>query len=190
MYTSHNNAETNSLKSAFAFGTKPGVRKCHVRVRVSKAASLGTSPFVTRENRPITEKAVCGGGCSRERAGKSPSRLLPNTAIGSRPGRFSERCARASGAEPRRRKPTRRGKGTRARFFTHNARDTRDYPRRLDDASSVSSLASASNALSVPGALISETPSGADDEFATSSRSAAAGIAPAACPRSPRRTSA
>ena len=52
-------------------------------------------------------------------------------------------------------------------------------------AYSVSSLASASNALSVPGALISETPTGADDEFATSSPSAAAGIVTCGAPAKP-----
>ena len=52
----------------------------------------------------------------------------------------------------------------------------------------MSSLASASNALSVPGALISETPTGAGDEFATSSpirKSAAAGIVTCGAPAKP-----
>ena len=77
------------------------------------------------------------------------------------------------------------------------SRTTRDYPATTSFESgelgafrsycfySVSSLASASNALSVPGALISETPSGADDEFATSSRSAAAGIVTCGAPAKP-----
>lgn len=48
----------------------PGVPKCHVHVRVSKASN-GTSRFVTRENRAIPKIARLRRSFSRERAGES-----------------------------------------------------------------------------------------------------------------------
>jgi len=48
----------------------PGVPKCHVQVRVSKASN-GTSRFVTRENRAIPKIARLRRSFSRERAGES-----------------------------------------------------------------------------------------------------------------------
>jgi hypothetical protein len=89
----------------------PGVPKCHVQVRVSKASN-GTSRFVTRENRAIPKIARLRRSFSRERAGESNRlRFLADRCFAIERGRrrFFQRSARASrvSAETRRRQSRR-----------------------------------------------------------------------------------
>lgn len=91
----------------------PGVPKCHVHVRVSKASN-GTSRFVTRENRSIPKIARLRRSFSRERAGESSSIVCGFSPTGvSRSNAvdgvfFSGRRARRGSARPTRRRQSRR----------------------------------------------------------------------------------
>ena len=116
----------------------PGVPKCHVHVRVSKASN-GTSRFVTRENRAIPKIARLRRSFSRERAGESS---LESSAVSRRPvfrdrtrstAFFSAVGARVEGQRVRRdgvnHDATPRGKEKRyklrtseLRVFTHDTR--------------------------------------------------------------------
>ena len=74
----------------------PGVPKCHVQVRVSKASN-GTSRFVTRENRAIPKIARLRRSFSRERAGESSAvSRRPVFRDRTRSRRFFHRSARVS----------------------------------------------------------------------------------------------
>ena len=115
----------------------PGVPKCHVQVRVSKASN-GTSRFVTRENRAIPKIARLRRSFSRERAGESNRlRFLADRCFAIERGRrrFFQRSARASRVrrDGVNHDATPRGKETRYNLRTSElpyvfSRTTRDYP--------------------------------------------------------------
>ena len=114
----------------------PGVPKCHVQVRVSKASN-GTSRFVTRENRAIP---ICGGAfhenaqANRIVCGFSPTGVSRSNAVDG--VFFSGRRARRGSARRRdgvNHDATPRGKETRYNLRTSElpyvfSRTTRDYP--------------------------------------------------------------
>ena len=115
----------------------PGVPKCHVQVRVSKASN-GTSRFVTRENRAIPKIARLRRSFSRERrrivCGFSPTGVSRSNAVDG--VFFSGRRARRGSARRRdgvNHDATPRGKETRYNLRTSElpyvfSRTTRDYP--------------------------------------------------------------
>jgi len=118
----------------------PGVPKCHVHVRVSKASN-GTSRFVTRENRAIPKIARLRRSFSRERAGESSAvsrrpvfrDRTRSTAFFSAVGARVERSARRRDGVNHDATP--RGKETRYKLRTRASyvfsRTTRDYSGEL-----------------------------------------------------------
>lgn len=121
----------------------PGVPKCHVHVRVSKASN-GTSRFVTRENRAIPKIARLRRSFSRERAGESSYRLrfLADRCFAIERGRrrFFQRSARASRVSAdatasittRRREEKRNATSYVLASYVFS-RTTRDYPALLGE---------------------------------------------------------